>query len=245
MINIVICDDNEDYVDSIKKNVERFFQKENIDINIKMFNEGKRLITYINDKESQADLVLLDIRMPDYSGFEVAAEIAEYVKGEDLIFISSDDDMVYQSLDFRPLGFVRKSELEIRLEHFLNIWLGNHSEDSITFADAECERTIPVKTIQYINSEKHYVYVHTESEEYKVRIKLDDFRKMLNANQFMLCSKSFLVNLSYVKDITSTYAVMTNGVQLQISKANSSECRKIFNRYIRDMYKTNGLGGGW
>lgn len=241
MINIVICDDNEDYVDIIKKNVGRFFQKENIDIHIEVFNDGKSLIAYI--KKSQVDLVFLDIMMPELTGFQVADEIAEVVNGENLIFVSSEEKMVFQSLDFRPLGFVRKSRLEEEIEHFLNIWLGNHLEDCITFTDAECERTILVKTIQYINSVKHYVYVHTESQEYKVRGKLDDFRKMLNANQFMLCSKSYVVNLSYVRNVTSTEIAMTNGVQLQISKANSSECRKIFNRYIRDMYKTNGLGG--
>ena len=238
MIEIVICDDNKDYADSIKKNVKKFFQKENRDINIKLFDEGKKLITYISDNERQVDLVLLDIRMPDYSGFEVAKDIAEYVKGEDLIFISNDDELVYQSFDFKPLGFVRKSKLETRLEYFLNRWLENHPEDSITFAEDGCECTVPVKAVQYINSEKHYVYVHTEEQEYKVRGKLDEFIKMLNSNQFMLCSKSFFVNLSYVKKVTSTDAIMINDVHLPISKANSSECRKIFNRYIRNMYKT-------
>ncbi len=64
-------------------------------------------------RELEPDLVLLDIQLPDFDGFEVSSRLASNGPGPAVILVSSRDREDYGSLASRSgaRGFIPKAEL--------------------------------------------------------------------------------------------------------------------------------------
>ncbi|MDD3239719.1 MAG: response regulator [Lachnospira sp.] len=69
---IVICDDDQEYIDCIKDIIVCFYTDENRSVELELFTNPIDMIEYINKNE--VDLIFLDIMMPEISGFKIAEE---------------------------------------------------------------------------------------------------------------------------------------------------------------------------
>ena len=63
-------------------------------------------------------------------------------------------------------------------------------------------RKQPVGDIKYIESEKHYLFFHTDDGIFKMRGALDDIRDFFFGNGFVAINRSLIVNLAYVDGYT-------------------------------------------
>ena len=65
-------------------------------------------------KESQPDLIVLDIALPSLNGLEVAKRVREFAPSTKILFLSgeSSSDVVREALNLGALGYVHKPELQ-------------------------------------------------------------------------------------------------------------------------------------
>lgn len=77
------------------------------------------------------DIVLLDIQMGEVSGFMLAEELYKITGGENIIFVSSMENLVFESIHFRPFRFVRKSHLEEELTEAVESWIQQNTKRNV------------------------------------------------------------------------------------------------------------------
>ena len=87
--------------------------------------------------------------------------------------------------------------------------------------------------ISYVEVFDHNLVYHTAKGEYTVRGRLSDVLEKLDPERFVLCNRSFIVNLRYVSNITSDYLMIGN-TRISISKSHRKELMQRFSSFLGD-----------
>ena len=118
MLNIAICDDNGIFVDNLEKKINTIMNENNIEFFVEKFYSGKDLIN--GSRNAIYDIILLDIDMPDKTGFNTIEEIYKKQPNVFVVFITAHEEFAYQAYDYHPYQFVHKNDLE-KLPRVINI----------------------------------------------------------------------------------------------------------------------------
>ena len=112
-ITVHIADDHQILIDGVKAVL-------NIEPNIEVVGfslNGKEVVSWFQEKE--ADVLILDINMPELDGIEVLKRLNDFKKKPEIIVLSSYDDvkLVKEVLQMGAKGFVPKKSAG---EHIVN-----------------------------------------------------------------------------------------------------------------------------
>ena len=114
-MRIASCDDDNEMLGRLKKDVIEIFGILKVNIEIFSFSDGKELLRTIQNDDENFDLFLLDIDMPDVSGLEIAQMLREMSVNLIIIFISAYDNYVFDSIEYSPFRYIRKSRIKEEL----------------------------------------------------------------------------------------------------------------------------------
>ena len=110
MVRIAVCDDVKEMLGILTEIVDKEAGKLSEPYEISGFTQGKRLVEEHNKKPFH--IIFLDIFMPGMSGFEAAEQIGEINRSPYLIFVTSKEELVFESFDYYPFYFMRKRDIE-------------------------------------------------------------------------------------------------------------------------------------
>lgn len=232
-MNIIVCDDNIDIFDDIKKyvNVETHIPN----INIFTYDSSKKLIEDIkNNKIFPVDLILLDIELGDDNGIAVASEIQFINSSIKIIFITGYESRYSQHIfkNVVPSGFITKPIKREVLSSYINqIYLSSQEmHRTITLRNKLGEYSMSANEISYIESYRRNLIFHLKNDKYTFSKKLDDIIDLFPPC-FVRCHKSYLVNLNAVAKMETTQFVLIDGSTVNISKSMRENTRKAYFKY--------------
>ncbi|MBQ4528678.1 MAG: response regulator transcription factor [Clostridia bacterium] len=235
-IEIYMCDDDESFMKSTSLLIMSLIG-ENRSVKITEFSDGDSLIKQC--ETTIPDVVFLDIDMPRMSGFEIADKLHANNMDICIIFLTSYDDMVYQSWTYQPFWFIRKSCLQDfktvipRLLTKIDSIHENYNSNAELIIHGK-NYLINLKTVSRICSFKHYIHIEDISGRIiEVRAKISDIKNQLSDMHFTQIQKGVIVNLRFVHKITSRCVVFHDGTKHNISRLFLKNCQSDFQRYIR------------
>ena len=112
MIRIAICDDEPIALQMLSEHIARALAGQ--ELSVSCFSSGSALRESLLSNHS-FDVLFLDINMPDVNGIYLARHIRPLMGDALLIFVSSQDDAVFDSFAAEPFRFLRKSRLDAEL----------------------------------------------------------------------------------------------------------------------------------
>lgn len=250
MIRAAICDDEAAILEYLRGLISGEFEKQGAEISVDGFTSGGEFLNA--HKNDPFDVVFLDIRMPDMNGFDVAAELRRYSEKAEktrIIFITTENALVYDSFSFQPFDFIPKTVpaefgaegsskfLENRVASVAARLLAQLTAAKTVTLPLPYNRTITVNIadIQLIQSVRNYAeYVIAGRQPVRVRAKLDDIGQELDGCVFARPHKSYLVNMSFIKDVDSRNLVikLKSGGIIPISKACKREFEAAYIGYL-------------
>ena len=230
MRRIAICDDSETYIDLIQDWVKQYISEKNIEFNIDRYTSGEELIKMV--EVINYNLVLLDINMPEVSGFDVEERTYEKTQGDNLVFVSSENNLVFQTLSFRPLFFVRKDSLEEDLKKAIDKWFEFSGNEELLELENNIEQIrIPLTDITFIEVQKHYLVINFVKDRVTVRGKMSELDYLLDDDTFIKTHMSYICNNRYVKEIKDTRVILMNNIEVPLSRSKVRVCREKFKQY--------------
>lgn len=227
-MKIFICDDEPKILSDISAKVSSVLPE----AAVSEFTSGNALLKSIC--ENSCDILLLDIDMPEISGLDIAARLTALANKPLLVFVTSHDELVYDSLQFHPFGFVRKGYMDKELPRILADCVTelNSREKHFCFHTASADIKLQLDEILYFESDGNYLKLFAKDKEYRFRDTLSAVENVLSDNGFVRIHKGFLVNQAAVKMLTSDEAELVNGARIPIGRSYSEAAKKQLMRYM-------------
>lgn len=171
-----------------------------------------------------ADILFVDIDMPDLSGMDFVRSLEHPPL---IVFTTAYSEYALEGFrvhaaDYllKPFGFQEFEESVNRLRERIEASRPTHEkEDTLTFKLDY--KTVRVETarIRYAESMSEYlkIWLKDESVPLVVLYSLKRLAEQLPADRFLRIHRSYLVNLSFVREYTRTAVTLAGGVTLPVS----------------------------
>jgi len=180
------------------------------------------------------DVLLLDIQMDKMTGIELAKKLREQKDDVVIIFITAVKDYVFEGYDVNALHYllkpVDKDKLFSCMESAYNEM--KKVEKYIIINDTK----VPLNSIMYVEAQAHYIVVATENKDFSLKKAITAFSRELGEG-FMFCHRSYIVNLSAVKQIKREEIILDNGKSIPVSRAKYKEVNEAFISYYKGISK--------
>jgi two-component system LytT family response regulator len=160
------------------------------------------------------ELVLLDIRLPDGTGFEIVQELGDVLegpRGPHVIFVTAYDEHAVKAFEFAALDYLLKP---VSHERF-SIAIGRVRERLAARPRAGEPRYtrrflverlkaayfLPVDSIHHIAADRNYALLYSEMGEFALRTTMDALERRLDPSEFARVSRSAIVRIEAIREV--------------------------------------------
>ena len=231
-----ICDDCLGFAEKLKKTIDTYSAKDR-ENEIKVFDSAKALLCAFREK--MADAVFLDIDMPQMSGFEAAEALQGIKEDIPIVFVTGYDDKVYQSYEYQPFWFIRKSHIDDvgailpRLFKKLDA-MAEQKRQTVNLKTENSVIEVDIGSLLYIEAMKNNIIIHDRvSGDKTVRCKMESAEKQLSSHGAARIQRGILVNLRCISKITSREVILTDGTHLGLSRLKAEAVKEQYHDFIR------------
>lgn len=185
------------------------------------FGNAEEAFVYL--KETEIDILFLDVEMPGDNGFELLDKLIYMPR---VILTTSKTEYAFNAFEYHVTDFLKKP---ITYNRFLKSIEKAATSASDAATDEPKEKDFFIKAegklirlsyedILYIESVGDYVKYFTASKNYLTHSTLKAVEERMGIHQFMKVHRSYIVNLRKIKDIQDN-SVVIEGKVIPISKS--------------------------
>lgn len=235
MVKVAIVDNEKAIINEICSLIESSNDMKCI---IETFEHSIKFFQKINN--ILCDIVFLDIDMPEMNGFDIAKILNNIRPDITIIFVSSFDNFVFESFEYHPFRFVRKSNLKEDIDSALNAYQREieRKKDVYFFKTNEAERSVKTSDIMYFESMGHDIFIYTVDGNFKIKRERDRnmtvkfITEKFENKGFIRVHKSFLVNYLYIHTINYSNIILKNNLKISINPRKDNDIKKIYQKFI-------------
>ncbi|TAE34834.1 MAG: DNA-binding response regulator [Cytophagales bacterium] len=246
MLNVIIIDDEDDARYLLRRALdENFAQTVRIVGEADGYKKGVALL-----KSVPCDVVFLDVKMPDGTGFDILKDLDEHNFA--VVFVTAFDKFAIRAFEFSAVGYLvkplRTSDLTRTIERIMEqkdrsmkdngpfkILLESYSEQRIrklVVPNTDGFTVVLLDEILYINSVRNYSEFYLTNNTRVLTSKpLINYDTLLSDQGFFRIHHSYLINLSHLKAFVRSEGgavKMINGDLLPVSRQKKSELMERF-----------------
>lgn len=224
MLKIVILEDEKPQLDRLTGFLARY-QTEHPEFayTLEAYDRGLLLL---DAYQRDADLIFLDIRVPDVLGMDVARHIRKMDDNVMIVFVTSLTQYAVDGYSVGAFDYILKpvhyAPFSAKLERALRVLSRREPELMLDLRTKEGGRRIPADSVIYIEVSAHDLLFHTSGEAIKLWGTLSKYEELLQQAHFARPSGSYLVNLKYVRGIKKD-EVLVDGGAIPLSRSKRKE----------------------
>jgi two-component system LytT family response regulator len=207
-------------------------------------------------RSNPPDLVLLDVQLPDGTGFDVVREIGPR-RMPGVVFVTAYDQYAIQAFDVNAVDYLLKPFDESRLRESIDRARQRLSRPSAFFRQLESlidahdtrwlqrlvvrngERFdfVPVESIDWIESANNYTVLHCRSKDYVFGENLTALEQRLDPGRFSRVHRCHIVN---VTRIVAASAIAGGVFELELRGGARIRTGRQYTDSIRKLLKAGG-----
>lgn len=232
MLEIVVCEDNNEYRNIITENINRLISENKIEASIVLETDSPKTVEeFINANTPNVFLLDIDLNS-EINGIELASRINNKLGQVYLIFISQYSNLVFKSFKVHPFDFlpkpIGKNDLENILIEITNDFMKKGESEKPGLLNIKIGSKIyqiPKNEIVFLEKYGNKCIVHSTNRTIHCYQSLDQLFEKIENENFIRCHKSFIVNKSFIEHL--------NLADMEILLSNGQKC------FIGGKYKKN------
>lgn len=243
MYNIVICDDDHNYVEYLEE-IIKATSSQSQSFSVNKFYCGE---DFLDAVDQRYDLVFLDMQMGKIDGITTALNYRKYDQDALLVFCTGIQEPKPEFFDVQPFRYLMKSYPESKMRTEIKIILSKMIENKkeiyfVAFCDGKMQK-IPISDIMYISKLKRGCCIHVFSEKtkqsYKVNSnqKLEEVYQELKNESFEYAHNSYIVNFRAIVGDNNDVITLQDLTALNISRSKKEVFHSSLARYLGGKYK--------
>lgn len=230
-MKILICDDEQRYIDELKTHIEKFMQYRFVNYEIHTVNNPQE----VAESNEIYQLVFLDIQMDNLDGISLAKILKKRNSKVAIFFVTSFNDYQDDAMDLRAFRFFEKpfnadrlySGLEKAMEYIDESYI-----DFFVYANNEQKKILTDEVI-YVERGNRQVTLVTTQGNFTTRESFDEWCEILQNSFFYRVHKSFIVNLHYVTGYKYSELFVQNNIRIPIASRRQADFHKFWFSYLR------------
>ncbi len=230
MFFIGICDDEESFRIDIKQKCETYCKEIGADCACLLFESPEQLLEYDGEKML---LLFLDIEMPKINGVELLRIPEVIEKVWRIVFSTSHEEFKIDTISIKTLGFEKKPVSYEIITRYIEIAIKESKQNiKVLVKTLDGEEYLATEDIVYAEAERNYSFVAVGKRKILVEESLKEIENRLNVTDIVRCHKSYLVNLSKVREIRGNSVITTEGDAVPIGRAYKKKLTEERKRYL-------------
>ncbi len=230
-VKITICDDTAEDIALLSSALSAYDPS----FEITSFTSGKTLVDELMEDSFSADILFLDIYMPEMDGIRTAQKIRSKRKELKIIFLSSSREHYPQAYEVFAYNYLEKPFNRERLYAVMDRALGEIRKESgykISIQYKGAVHNIDCRDILYIESQNKLLLFHfADGNTLQCYGKLEEILNELPGQFFIRCHQSFLINLSHVTEMKENY-IRVGQVMISISRKYGKNVKEQYYAYL-------------
>ncbi len=229
-MRILICDDEQKFVDELKFHIERYMQTHLINAEITTAVSPEEILK----GDAVYDLAFLDIQMPGVDGITLGKELKNRNSKLILFYVTAYSDYLDEAMDLKIFRYFYKPFDEKRLYASLDRameYLDESYVDIIVEGGKESIK-IPVDDIVFVRRENRKITVFTVDNEYVCKSGFDEILSKLPNTFFYLVHKSFLVNIHHITKYGYT-EIYVGDTRISVATRKQADFHKFWFDYVK------------
>lgn len=229
-MRILICDDEQSYVNDIKKHVELYLTENNIGAEIDTFTDGEVLLS----SNTHYDIAFLDVEIGNVKGTDIAKRLKEINNYIVIFIITSYDKYLDDAMDLNVLRFIVKPIDAKRLYTGMKkaISLIDNSVVDVFLKNDKTLVKIPINDIMFVEVEGKKTIIQTPTVKYYSSNRLKFWKEKLSASFFFQVHSSFIINMKYISEYERDEIVINKTYKIPIAYRKQTEFKNYFSNYF-------------
>ena len=213
---------------------------------IKLIAEFDNPLDTLNFLENNtADVIFLDINMPDMNGISLGKIITKMYPNMKIIFITAYKDYAVDAFEIKAFDYLLKPYSESRIRNLLKSLVNIKNENitneiknnnfrKITINMDDRLYVVSLNDVDYIEADEKETLIFSNQKKYVSKIKISKWEEMLKGNNFYRCHRSFIINLDKITEIEQWFnsswviKIKNYSTAIPVSRNNIKELKELF-----------------
>lgn len=233
-MHMAICDDDAKVLHQLADAVSRYAAACGQQLRLQTFAEAESMLQAA--RTERFTHYLLDVMMPGVDGMAAAREIRSFDTDARLIFLSSFTEFAYQSYRVRATDYLLKPVEIKQLHELLDRLFAEESrvEECLCVESGRGLLRIPFDRLCFVEVNQKKLYFHLANGQIReIPGTFASFEAELLARPgFAKIHRSYMVNLSWVSELSTEGCVLFSGKNLPISRLLYQQVREAYMAFL-------------
>ena len=230
-MHILVCDDDAAFAARMDEYISEWFRAREIQVQSTVCTSGEQLLA--TPELERYQLAFLDVDLKTTDGIALGRKLRQIAPDIMLVYISAYLEFAPQGYTVNAYRYLLKRDIAAQLPSCLEDIFSGMSDLRKTL-EVHHNRTtseIPLDQIYYLESDLRKINVYGDVAHQPLCSyygKLNELPQALFENGFLRVGRSAVVNMKYIRQISSYMVTLRNGVKLGVSRNGYAEIRSTY-----------------